>query len=75
MNTLQPLFNLHVRPIFYDGELGRLMWITLNDSNNLCEGTIYAQQKDAAKLTQSEVDNFVQTYASYYRIEEILKCA
>lgn len=75
MNTPQPLFNLRVRPICYDGELGRLLWITLNESNNLREGTIYAQQKDAAKLTQTEVDNFVQQYGTYYRIEEILKCA
>ena len=75
MNTQQPLFNLRVRPIFHDGELGRLLWITLDESNKLCEGTIYAQQKDAAKLTQTEVDNFIEKYATYYKIEQILKCA
>lgn len=68
----EKLFNLHVRPIFYDGELGRLMWITKN-GNNLAEGTIYGQQKDAAKLTQTEVDDFVETYGLYYKIERILE--
>ena len=49
----EKLFNLQVRPIFYDGEFGRLLWITKN-GNNIAEGTIYCQQKDAAKLTQTE---------------------
>lgn len=65
-------FNLQVRPIFYDGELCRLMWIVKND-DKLAEGTIYCQQKDAAKLTQTEVDNFAQTYHPYYKIEQILE--
>jgi hypothetical protein len=68
----EKLFNLQVRPIFYDGELGRLMWIVKN-GNNLAEGTIYCQQKDAAKLTQPEIDNFVETYRLYYKIEQILE--
>jgi len=75
MNTHQPLFNLRVRPIFYDGELGRLLWITLDKSNNLCEGLIYAQQKDAAKLTQAQIDNFIEKYSEHYQIVDILKCA
>jgi len=68
----EKLFNLQVRPIFYDGELGRLMWIVKN-GDNLAEGTIYCQQKDAAKLTQAEVDIFAQTYHLYYKIEQILE--
>lgn len=66
------LFNLQVRPIFYDGELGRRTWIVKN-GNNLAEGTIYCQQKDAAKLTQPEIDNFVETYRLYYKIEQIIQ--
>lgn len=68
----EKLFNLQVRLIFYDGELGRLMWIVKN-GNNLAEGTIYCQQKDAAKLTQTEVDDFVETYGLYYKIEQIIQ--
>lgn len=68
----EKLFNLQVRLIFYDGELGRLVWIVKN-GNNLAEGTIYCQQKDAAKLTQTEIDNFVETYRLYYKIEQIIQ--
>lgn len=69
----EKLFNLQVRPIFYDGELGRLMWITKN-GNNLAEGTIHCQQKDAAKLTQADVDNFIENRGKeHYKIERILE--
>ena len=68
----EKLFNLQVRPIFYDGELGRLMWIVKN-GDNLAEGTIYCQQKDAAKLTQAEVDNFIENWGKQYEVEQILE--
>lgn len=53
-----------------EGELGRKCWITRVDGK-LAFGTIYAQEKDAADLTESEIDYLVLNAGTKYIINEI----